>query len=63
MQVIDGRVAIRAHGTSAMPVWGSIFAQAHVDDPHTQRTTLLQVQALADHVARLTAGGATAAPR
>ncbi len=26
-QVVDGRTTIRAHGTSAMPIWGNTFKQ------------------------------------
>jgi hypothetical protein len=62
MQVIDGRFAVRAHGTSAMPVWGEVFEAMHLDDAHAKRTALQQVQALADHVARLAAGGAAPRP-
>jgi hypothetical protein len=53
MRVIDGRTSIRAHGTSAMPVWGTVFEQGLLDDAHAKRTALLQVQALADYVRRL----------
>lgn len=56
MQVIDGRQAVRAHGSSAMPVWGTVLSQAHAD-AHTQRTVLLEVQALAEHAARLASAG------
>jgi mono/diheme cytochrome c family protein len=59
MQVIDGRLAVRAHGTSAMPVWGEAFEEIHLDDAYAKRTALLQVQALAEYVASLAhAGGA-----
>jgi mono/diheme cytochrome c family protein len=57
MQVIDGRVTVEGHGTSAMPVWGNVFQQVH-DDPHTQRKVLLDIQALAEYVASLASGGA-----
>jgi len=57
MEVIDGRRAVRAHGTSAMPVWGEVFEQVHLDDTHAKRLALLQVQALADYVQRFAAGG------
>jgi mono/diheme cytochrome c family protein len=56
MQVIDGRRAVRAHGTSAMPVWGEVFEQVHLDDTYAKRLALLQVQALADYVEHLAAG-------
>jgi mono/diheme cytochrome c family protein len=63
MQVIDGRFAIRAHGTSAMPVWGEVFEQMHLDDAYAKRTALLQVQTLADYAATLAARGGAAPPR
>ena len=50
MRQIDGRRTIRGHGTAAMPVWGQVFEQSLIDDPHTRRTALLQVQTLADYV-------------
>ena len=39
-----------------MPVWGEVFEQMHLDDAHAKRTALLQVEALADYVARLGGG-------
>ena len=60
MAVIDGRRAVRAHGTSNMPVWGELFEQVHLDDKHAKRLALLQVQELADYVARL--GGRARGP-
>jgi mono/diheme cytochrome c family protein len=62
MQVIDGRRSVRAHGTSAMPVWGEVFEQMHLDDAHAKRIALLQVEALADYVSRLAGGGTPASP-
>ena len=53
MQVIDGRTAVQAHGSSEMPVWGEIFEQIHLDGDHARRIALLQVQALADYTAGL----------
>jgi mono/diheme cytochrome c family protein len=55
MERIDGRRAVRAHGSSAMPVWGEVFEQSLLGDPHTRRTALLHVQAIADHVVALRA--------
>jgi mono/diheme cytochrome c family protein len=55
MQQIDGRRTIRAHGSAAMPVWGEVFEQSLIDEPHRRRTALLQVQALAEHVQGLQA--------
>ena len=53
MRQIDGRRTIRAHGTAAMPVWGEVFEQSLIREPHKRRTTLLMVQSLAAHVHRL----------
>ena len=53
MQEIDGRRTIRAHGTAAMPVWGEVFEQSLIGEPHRRRTALLRVQALADYVRSL----------
>lgn len=50
MRAIDGRRTIRAHGTSAMPVWGQRFEESLKDEPHTRRVTLLHVQALAEYL-------------
>jgi Ca2+-transporting ATPase len=53
MRDIDGRRAIRAHGTAAMPVWGEVFEQSLIGEPHKRRTALHTVQTLADYVQRL----------
>jgi mono/diheme cytochrome c family protein len=60
MQVIDGRTAVQAHGSSEMPVWGEVFEQIHLDGEHAKRIALLEVQALAEYTARL--GGTRAGP-
>jgi mono/diheme cytochrome c family protein len=62
MQVIDGRTAVQAHGSSEMPVWGEIFEQVHLDGDHAKRIALLQVQALADYTARLAKSRSSAPP-
>ena len=56
MRAIDGRRTIRAHGSGEMPVWGEIFDQQHAGEPHRKRTTLQQVEAIADYVLRLRRG-------
>jgi len=53
MRQIDGRSTIRAHGTSEMPVWGEVFEESLIHEPHRRRTTLLHLQALADYVRSL----------
>jgi len=59
---IDGRRTIRAHGTPAMPVWGEVFEESLVEEPHRRRTTLQRVQALADYVLRMRAPPAESSP-
>jgi Ca2+-transporting ATPase len=53
MRQIDGRRTIRAHGTAAMPVWGTVFEQSLIAEPRRRRTALQQVEMLADYVRRL----------
>ena len=53
MRQIDGSRTVRAHGSAAMPIWGEVFEQSLIDEPHRRRTALLHVHALADHVYRL----------
>jgi mono/diheme cytochrome c family protein len=53
MRLIDGRTAISAHGSSAMPVWGQIFEQVHLDTAHAKRIAMLQAKALAEYVTTL----------
>lgn len=53
MQQIDGRRTILAHGTSAMPVWGEVFEEKSISEPHRRRTALHQLQELAAHVRSL----------
>lgn len=53
MRQIDGRSVIRAHGTSQMPVWGEVFEESLIGEPHRRRTTLLKLEALADYVRSL----------
>jgi len=55
MRAIDGRRTIRAHGDSAMPVWGEVFEKElrEQEAPYTRRTALLQVQAIAEYIRTL----------
>jgi mono/diheme cytochrome c family protein len=50
MKRIDGTRTVRAHGPAAMPVWGQVFEDELLGEPHARRTALLQLQALAEHV-------------
>jgi mono/diheme cytochrome c family protein len=52
---IDGRATVRAHGTSAMPVWGEVFAEGLIDEPKARQIAALRLQALAEHVRSLRA--------
>jgi mono/diheme cytochrome c family protein len=49
MRAIDGRRTIRAHGPSEMPVWGYIFEESSVGEPHRLRTVLHELRVLAEH--------------
>ena len=50
MRAVDGRRTIRAHGTSAMPVWGEVFEQSLREGPYPRRITLLHIQALTEYL-------------
>jgi mono/diheme cytochrome c family protein len=55
MAAIDGRSPVRAHGDSAMPVWGVVFEQ-EVEEKEARwpkRTTLLQTRLIAEYVLTL----------
>jgi mono/diheme cytochrome c family protein len=49
MRAIDGRRTIRAHGPSPMPVWGYIFEESLLGEPHRLRTVLHELRLLAEH--------------
>jgi len=55
MGAIDGRYPVRAHGDSAMPVWGIVFEQEKEEQKARwpRRTTLLQVRLIAEYVLSL----------
>jgi len=57
MRAIDGRRTIRAHGTGAMPVWGTVFEQGREGDPRQVRQSLRDTQALAEYVRALQVRG------
>jgi len=55
MAAIDGRSPVRAHGDSAMPVWGIVFERETEEKEARwpKRTTLLQTRLIADYVLTL----------
>lgn len=55
MAAIDGRYPVRAHGDSAMPVWGVVFEQEAEEKEARwpKLTTLLQTRAIAEYVLTL----------
>jgi mono/diheme cytochrome c family protein len=55
MAAIDGRSPVRAHGDSAMPVWGVVFEQEAEEKEARwpKRTTLLQTRLIAEYVLTL----------
>jgi hypothetical protein len=55
MSLIDGRRPVRSHGSAAMPIWGVVFEESLIDEPHARRTALLRLQELARYVRKLRA--------
>lgn len=58
--VIDGRLDIRAHGPSDMPIWGAEYsaksAEAYLDVPyHPEAYVRTRILALTEYIARLQA--------
>jgi mono/diheme cytochrome c family protein len=53
MRRIDGRAAIPAHGSEAMPVWGEVFARGLVGEGRPAKKAKLHVQAAALYVRSL----------
>jgi mono/diheme cytochrome c family protein len=55
--VIDGRLAVKAHGSRQMPVWGDYFAAQHQGsapgEAATELSTELKIKALVDYIASL----------
>lgn len=59
-QIIDGRHILRAHGDSAMPVWGDAFrVVAGTDEAQTRA----RIDALIKHLEAMQQSGAPAPPR
>ena len=48
--VIDGRRAVAAHGSRAMPVWGDVFDAELTGRPHAVRQNLLRSRVLVDYL-------------
>jgi mono/diheme cytochrome c family protein len=59
MALIAGRRPVRAHGSSAMPIWGVVFEESLIETPHARRTALLRLQELARYVRTLRASKPT----
>ena len=52
-QIVDGRTTLRAHGTSAMPIWGDTFKREIGDDAGPFGSELLvraRIVALVDYI-------------
>ena len=50
--VIDGRTAIRAHGSRIMPVWGTSFSMLHQGDG-AETAVKFVIDALVEHIKSL----------
>lgn len=55
MAAIDGRYPVRAHGDSAMPVWGIVFEREMEEQEARwpRQTTLLQARLISEYVLSL----------
>jgi mono/diheme cytochrome c family protein len=50
MAFIDGRRAVKEHGSREMPVWGAVFEEQLQGERHGSYTTLLHGRALTDYL-------------
>jgi mono/diheme cytochrome c family protein len=53
VSAIDGRRAVKAHGTRNMPVWGEVFRQEHEKEKYTELTSLLKAKLIAEYMGTL----------
>jgi mono/diheme cytochrome c family protein len=53
MAAIDGRRAVREHGSRDMPVWGAIFEDEQRGEPYPSYQGLLKTRLLMDYLATL----------
>jgi len=47
---VDGRDTVRAHGESAMPVWGEVFAEELLPDPAARAKARGKVMEIVDYI-------------
>jgi mono/diheme cytochrome c family protein len=52
-EVVDGRVAVDAHGPSAMPVWGEEFTRSQAGDPVAERDTRAVIHKIVEYLRTL----------
>lgn len=50
LSAIDGRYEVAAHGSREMPVWGTVFREAHADDPFPIHRGMDDARALVDYL-------------
>jgi hypothetical protein len=53
IRMIDGRETVRAHGDSAMPVWGTVFAGEEGAAPDAQLVARGKVVVITDYLERI----------
>lgn len=54
-EVVDGRVEVAAHGTSAMPVWGQEFTRDQEGQAEAERDTAQVIHKIVEHLRSLQA--------
>ena len=52
-EIVDGRVAIDAHGPSAMPVWGEEFTRSQAGDPEAERDAGIVIHKIVEYLRTL----------
>jgi len=52
-ETVDGRVAVTAHGPSAMPVWGEEFTRSQAGDPIAERDAAQVIHKIVEYLRSL----------
>ena len=49
-ELVDGRVKVDAHGTSAMPVWGEEFTRSEAGKPAAEKDTAAAIHKIVEYL-------------
>jgi mono/diheme cytochrome c family protein len=52
-EIVDGRVAIDAHGSSAMPVWGEEFTRSEAGKPDAEQQSRVIIRKIVEYLRTL----------